>query len=95
MASQIGGGESGLSAVTVCPVGAGFAVSTSNGLTYLYEVEDTKGAENYYRLSKRIKLNEGSLHVDDFVTRLTASPVNEFLVALSAQRGLYQFRREL
>jgi len=91
MASQIGGGESGLSAVTVCPVGAGFAVSTSNGLTYLYEVEDTKGAENYYRLSKRIKLNEGSLHVDDFVTRLTASPVNEFLVALSAQRGLYQF----
>merc|ERR1711881_546317 len=91
MISTTGSGGAGLCAVTVSPVGSGFAASTNNGLTCLYEVEDTKGAENYYRLSKRIRLNEGSLHVGDFITRLTASPVNEFLVRLSAQRGLYQF----
>jgi len=85
------GGSNGLSVVASTQVGNGFAVSTSSGMTYLYEAEDTKGAENYYRMSKSIKLSENSLSVNDFVTTMTVSPVNEFLIALTSQRELVQF----
>lgn len=83
--------EGQLAAVTVTPVGNGFAVSNNNGITFLYEAEEAKGAENYYRLVKRIRFPESSLQDDDFVQHMVASPVNEFLVGMTAQRGLYQF----
>lgn len=80
-----------VAAVTVTAVAAGFAVTSNHGMTFLYDVEDTKGADNYYRLTKRIRLPDSLLEIKDHVVRLTASPVNEFLVGLTADRGLYQF----
>lgn len=78
-------------AVTVTPVNSGFAVSNNQGMTYLYEAEEGKGAENYYRLVKKIKIADNNIQIGDYVVRMATSPVNEFLVCLTAQRGLYQF----
>ena len=39
-----------VSVVASAMVGNGFAVTTNSGMTYLYEAEDTKGAENYRHL---------------------------------------------
>ena len=79
------GNSTGLSVVSSCSVANGFAVSTSSGFTYLYEAEDAKGAENFYRMAKTIKLSDSTLSVNDFITTMTVSPVNEFLIGLTAR----------
>lgn len=80
-----------LAAITVSPVNSGFAVSNNQGISYLYEAEEGKGAENYYRLVKKIKIPDNISQVSDYVIRMATSPVNEFLICLTSQRGLYQF----
>lgn len=81
-----------VAAIKVTAVNTGFVVSNNKGLTFIYEPEDTKTGDNLYRLIKKIKIADNSTAATlDYVTAMTVSPTAEFLVGLTANRGLYQF----